>query len=99
MLPGVKGSKRAPSRELLLANHSFPGPYVVKAFGPGADSFREEVEACAHAVVGVRVEVTQRASKGGNRMCVTLTLDAKNVDEVIDVYDRVHEVDGLKLIL
>ena len=32
-------------------------------------------------------------------MCVTVTLHAQNVDEVIAVYDRIHQVPELMLIL
>lgn len=91
---------RAPSRELLLANHQFPGPYVVKAFGPVAGDFTTEVVAAAVEVVGEsRADVQQRTSSKGNRVCVTLTVNAFSVDEVIDVYERLHEVPQLMMIL
>lgn len=91
---------RAPSRELLLANHRFPGPYVVKAFGPGVGSFAEEVVAAAVAVVGdTRADVQHRTSSRGNRVCVTVTVNAFTVDEVIDVYERIHGVPQLMMIL
>ena len=90
----------APSRELLLANHRFPGPYVIKAFGPSSDQFREEIVAAAVVVVGEsRAAVAHRTSSGGARVCVTLTVNAFTVDEVIEVYDRIHQVADLKLIL
>lgn len=95
----MKGSKRAPDRDLILAQHEFPGEYVVKAFGPGTRSFAQAIEACATAVVGNRARVDERMSRHGSRMCVTLTLQAETVDEVIGVYHRIHEVDELMLIL
>lgn len=99
MLVTMTGSKRAPDRELLLAQHEFPGEYVVKAFGPGTRAFAQAIEACATAVVGDRAEVHERMSRHGARMCVTLTLNVQTVDEVIGVYQRIHEVDELMLIL
>ena len=39
MLRVMAGSKRAPDRELLLAQHTFPGEYVIKAFGPNEPVF------------------------------------------------------------
>ena len=93
-------SPRAPSRELLLANHRFPGPYIVKAFGPGQGGFAAAVVAAAVEVVGEsRADVQQRTSTRGSRVCVTLTVNAFTVDEVIDVYERIHEVPQLMLIL
>jgi len=90
----------APSRELLLANHRFPGPYIIKAFGPASDQFREGIVTAATDVVGeARASVQQRTSSRGSRVCVTLTVNAFTVDEVIDVYDRIHQVPDLMLIL
>jgi putative lipoic acid-binding regulatory protein len=90
----------APSRELLLANHRFPGPYVIKAFGPASDQFREGIAAAAAVVVGeARATVQHRTSSRGSRVCVTLTVNAFTVDEVIAVYDHIHRVPTLMLIL
>jgi putative lipoic acid-binding regulatory protein len=90
----------APSRELLLANHRFPGPYIIKAFGPASDSFRVGITAAAVVVVGeARASVAHRTSSRGSRVCVTLTVNAVTVDEVIDVYDRIHQVPELMMIL
>lgn len=98
-MPGQEPSV-APSRELLLANHRFPGPYVVKAFGPTSGSFAQEIVHAAVLVVGeTRADVQQRTSSGGKRVCVTLTLNAYTVDEVIDVYERIHQVPELMMIL
>lgn len=98
-MPGQSG-QRAPSRELLLANHRFPGPYVVKAFGPSSDQFTEGIVAAATSVVGEsRANVQQRTSSRGSKTCVTLTLNAFTVDEVIDVYERIHDVPDLMMIL
>ena len=100
-VPGVTGNEsRAPDRELLLANHSFPGEYIVKAFGPGDGPFREAVVAGAAAVVGTaRLQVSERGTRSGHKVCVTLTMHVETVDEVIEVYGAVHRVDGLALIL
>jgi putative lipoic acid-binding regulatory protein len=90
----------APARELLLANHQFPGEYIVKAFGPHTEEFRAEIRACATAVVGdARAAVHERLSRKGSRMCITVTLDAHTVDDVISVYERMHQVEALMLIL
>jgi len=95
----MKGSKRAPDRDLLLARHSFPGEYVVKAFGPGRPEFAAAVEAVAVDVLGTRYVARTRMSRHGNKSCVTLELQADTVDEVIDVYDRLYTIESLLMIL
>lgn len=98
----MRGQTRAtaPSRELLLANHRFPGPYVIKAFGPASEAFAEGVVAAAVLVVGeTRATVAQRTSSRGGKVCVTVTVNAFTVDEVIDVYDRIHRVPDLMMLL
>ncbi|MCA9708550.1 MAG: DUF493 domain-containing protein [Myxococcales bacterium] len=98
-MPGHTG-RAAPSRELLLANHRFPGAYVVKAFGPSTEAFVEGIVVAAVDIVGeARAHVQQRTSTRGSRVCVTLTLNAFTVDEVIDVYERIHRVPDLMMIL
>ncbi|MEM9457241.1 MAG: DUF493 family protein [Myxococcota bacterium] len=95
-----QSGRTAPSRELLLANHRFPGAYVVKAFGPSSAAFRDAIVAAAVEVVGEsRASVQQRTSTRGSKVCVTLTLNAFTVDEVIDVYERIHRVPELAMIL
>lgn len=89
-------TRRAPDRELILARHEFPGQYVIKAFGPGHDEFRTQVAAAAASVDHERSE---RATRSGHRICITLTLTAMSVDEVISVYERLYEVRDLQLIL
>jgi putative lipoic acid-binding regulatory protein len=90
----------APRRELLLANHRFPGEYIVKAFGPAVDRFVDQIRNCAIDVVGeARATFDERLSRRGSRICLTVTLHAESVDEVIGVYDRMHQVEDLMLIL
>lgn len=97
-VPGTQ--KTAPARELLLANHAFPGEYMIKAFGPCTDKFRAGVRSAAVSVVGEDSAATEeRASRHGAKLCITLRLNVQTVDEVIDVYDRLHALEDLQLIL
>lgn len=94
------GSVNAPNRDLLLSTHTFPCEYVLKAFGPATPQFREAVKACARAVLGEEgFSSRERISSGGRQTCVSLDLNARSVDDVIAVYDGVHSVADLKLIL
>lgn len=95
-----RAAPSAPSRELLLANHAFPGEYIVKAFGPGTDEFRVAVHAVALAVVGeARWTATERGTKSARRICITLVLAVDTVDEVIAIYHQMAGVDGLLMLL
>lgn len=93
-------SNVAPSRELLLANHTFPGDYTIKAFGPKSAEFETAVVEAATILLGAaRVRSAVRASSQGRRICVTLELSLETVDEVIRVYERIYEIPKLMLIL
>lgn len=92
-------TSRAPARELLEASHTFPGAYHIKAFGPATDPFRAAVESAAREAVGARLELSERMGSKGTSICITLTLTALSVDEVVFAYERLHDVPGLKMIL
>ncbi len=92
--------RKAPARDALLAVHQFPGEYVIKAFGPGGDEFQAAVVAAAHEEVHPeRVAVATRVTNSGGRQCVTLTLHAHTVEEVEALYERLHKIETLQLIL
>lgn len=93
-------TRKAPARDAILAAHRFPGPYEIKAFGPAGDPFRDAVRAHAHAVAGeTRVTVSERATRSGDRICVSVTIVVDTVEEVEEVYDRLHSIPELLLIL
>lgn len=92
--------RRAPAREAILAAHRFPGAYVIKAFGPASEGFRGAVVEHAHAATSAaRVTVQERTTPSGHRVCVTLTVHAETVEEVEDVYERLHGVPELMMLL
>lgn len=92
--------RKAPARDAILAAHRFPGPYEIKAFGPAGDAFRDAVLAHAHAVAGAeRITVSERSTRSGDRVCVSVTVYAEAVEQVEEVYDRLHLIPELLLIL
>lgn len=96
----MEPSRRAPHRELLLANHAFPGVYIIKVFGPNDAHFRGGIQAAVELQVGPeRVEFSVRQTKTGTKICITASLKAHTVDEVIAVYESLYEVQGLSLVL
>ena len=93
-------ASRAPSRELLLAQHRFPGEYVLKAFGPAEEAFRFGVRSALDGISGKpRYEWRERSGTRGRRICITVTLNAERVEQVEESYEALHEVPGLLFIL
>ena len=92
-------TSRAPARELLEAGHTFPGSYCVKAFGPATEAFRAGIREATQAVVQNGFQSRERMGSKGNSICITLDLQVETVDEVISVYERLHDVPDLKMIL
>jgi putative lipoic acid-binding regulatory protein len=97
--PRPEETRRAPAREAILAAHSFPGEYTIKAFGPAGEAFRTAAVDTAHAVVGpARVVVSERGTRSGDRVCLTFTLQAERVEEVEEVYVRLYSLPEVLLI-
>lgn len=96
-----QASARAPDRDLLERAHDFPCTYRIKAFGPSGAPFRSALLDAAGEVLGAdRVNVAgERSTRSGDRVCITLALEVENVDDIVGVYDRLHDVRGLSLIL
>ena len=96
-----QASARAPDRDLLERAHDFPCTYRIKAFGPSGAPFCDALLEAAAEVLGAdRVSVArERATRSGDRVCITLALEVQSVDDIVGVYDRLHDVRGLSLIL
>lgn len=92
-------TQKAPARELLEAVHRFPCVYVIKAFGPAHEEFRVAIGEAARLAVGARVVFSERVSSRGNSICITMELQAEHVDEVVETYERLHDVPNLRMIL
>jgi putative lipoic acid-binding regulatory protein len=92
--------QRAPNRDLLLATHNFPGPYLIKVFGPPTPEFRQQLDsALAQSLMQAAPQTSEKISAKGSTLCISLHLHVETVDEVIDVYEQIFaRVRGLKLI-
>ena len=89
----------APSRELILANHDFPGEYMIKAFGPNDAGFKAAVVRCATGVLSeARVAATERTTRSGHRCCVTLNLSVDTVFFIEAVTAEIYTLEALTLI-
>lgn len=90
-----------PSIELLESGHEFPGPYLFKVIGRPADDFVRRTVAAVRAALD-RLDdppYTIRESRGGRHVALTLEVPVASAREVLDVYRRVQELDGLVMLL
>ena len=94
-------SDHRPSVELLESTHSFPCQYQIKAIGRAADDFAARA---VDAVVGelasaLELDYTIRSTQGGRHIALTLDITVQNAEQVRAIYARLHDVEGLTLLL
>ena len=84
----MSSAHKAPDPDLILANHSFPGPYIIKAFGPENGQFSDEIrEAVVRASLIGTYGIRERRSSKGASVCLTIEFHAQSVDEVVRMYE------------
>ncbi len=90
-----------PSVEALEQAHAFPGPYLIKVFGPPGDDFLQRSRAAATAVLGAEsaVEASRRLSAQGRYSCVSLRLFVQSADQVREAYLALSRLDGVRMML
>jgi putative lipoic acid-binding regulatory protein len=85
------------SIELLEATHDFPGPYMFKMVGRVDNGF------VARVVAAVREELHagndppyhSRHTASGSHVSVTVEPKVETADQVLSIYRRVREINGL----
>lgn len=93
-------SERETVLERLRDVHTFPGPYLFKAIGPNTDHF---VAAVTQAVIDVagpdsHPDVGTRKSGQGNHQSVTVTVAMSSAEQVLDVYEVLIAVNGVRYV-
>jgi uncharacterized protein len=91
----------SPTLELLEANHEFPCRYVFKAIGPNDETFIAAVKQVARYELDLLEDpVTNlQASSAGRHVSVTLHLDVDSATQVITIYRKLRQVDGLRMLM
>lgn len=79
-------------RNQLNNNYSWPSVYMFKFIAP-ADN---RIFAMLHDLFSVSAEITDRHSSGGNYMSITVKEMMLSVDEVIERYRKVSEIEGVR---
>lgn len=87
-------------KEKLEAAHEFPCNYTFKLFGPNEAGFNDAALATAKRhLPDVKPQVSSRVSTKANHQCLTLELPVISAQQVIDLYEDFHRIDGLKMLL
>jgi len=81
--------------------HSFPGPYLFKVIGPNSEDFVARILQAVINASGpdLEHEFTTRESSGGKHLSVSITIQARNADHVLEVYDMFSAISEIKFVL
>jgi putative lipoic acid-binding regulatory protein len=90
-----------PTLELLESTHEFPGRFTFKAIG------RDDGHFMGHVVAAVRIELPDdneppfsfRKTAHGRHIAVTIEPDVESAAHVLQIYERLQEVEGLVMLL
>ncbi|WP_230470529.1 YbeD family protein [Lujinxingia vulgaris] len=85
----------------LNAMHTFPGPFLFKVIGENEPTFVSRVvQAAINAIGGeADVDVETRESGKGKHIAVTLSAQVQGPQEVLDVYELLRAVRGVRFMM
>lgn len=92
---------RPASLKMLREVHTFPGPYVVKAIGENTPEFVARVMQAVVVVLGRTSvpEVRTRHSAKGTHQSVNLTVQVADAEQVLQIYEALKGLAGLRFLL
>lgn len=81
--------------------HDFPCDFVFKIIGENTTTFVTQVVQASVNAMGssAQPDVDTRESSGGKHVSVTLTITVTRAREVIEVYELLNAVEGVKFLL
>ncbi len=92
---------RQTMHDRLIAVHSFPETYVFKVIGENTQDFiARVVQAATNAMGGAdELEVQTRESSAGRHISVTLLAEVQDAETVLDVYELLRVVQGVRFLV
>jgi uncharacterized protein len=89
-----------PPLDLLESTHEFPGVYQIKAIGDVDEDFESRVLASVRAEVEspAKVDYSVRSTPDGRHVALTLHVTVRNAEQVREIYGRIQELKGLKML-
>ncbi len=90
-----------PDLELLESTHTFPGIYVFKVIGATDDNFMGRVVAAVRSELAEAIEpaFSFRKTSGKRHICVTVEPPVENAEQVLAIYRRLYDIEGLVMLL
>ncbi|MBA2663534.1 MAG: DUF493 domain-containing protein [Bradymonadaceae bacterium] len=94
-------TERSSLLDKLKAVHEFPGSYVFKVIGTNSPEFISRVVQAAVIVLGEpsEISISTRESSGGKHLSVTLTVEVHEAEAVLDIYELLRVVEGVRFLL
>jgi putative lipoic acid-binding regulatory protein len=89
------------SIDLLLATHSFPGPFTFKVIGRTEGDFTATVIAVFQELIVECEEIPHRVreTSGGRHVAVTVEPTVDSPELVLVIYERLKEIPGVVMLL
>ncbi len=90
-----------PSIEILEQNHDFPCVFMFKAIGKAEDSFVGRVLGVFTQELGEAIEppFSIRTTSGGRHVCVTVQPEIASAIQVLTIYQNLHQLDGVVMLM
>ena len=89
-----------PSVEILEARHSFPCPFTFKVIGTAENNFTARV--VSHVRDELQLDLdppfSLKSTKGGKHVSVSIAPDCESAQQVLAIYSRLSEMDGLVML-
>ena len=92
---------RQTMHERLTAVHSFPETYIFKVIGVNTEDFITRVVQAAINAMGrtEQLDVNTRESRAGRHVSVTLSAHVDDADTVLDAYELLRSVQGVRFLV
>lgn len=97
----LTAAERQAALRMLEDHHCFPCSYMFKVIGYNSGEFAQEARRAAEAVLGPLTDegsICSRSSGGGKYLAVTIDTKLESPEQVLEVYDGLHALDGMVML-
>ncbi|MFO0958607.1 MAG: DUF493 domain-containing protein [Isosphaeraceae bacterium] len=90
-----------PPADLLESVHTFPGTFQIRAIGSADGDFVGRVRAAVEQEVAEpgEYEYSTRETAGGKHVSVALRIQVQSAEQVRNIYAKLAEVEGIRVLL
>jgi uncharacterized protein len=92
---------REENRDLLESTHAFPGPYTWKVIGRTDNDFTERVLSEFRELLELEFDppYSVRSTSAGRHVALTVEPWVDSAEDVLEIYTRLRETEGLVVLL